>query len=399
MEKKLIMKRRDLLWYLAFTIFIIYSMISNTFFYQYIYNIISYKSVLVISFTILMAREYLFEKYNIKLLLSGIFMFVLVFISSHTGLTSITVNIMCIILFSYTSRNIKFEDIAIFSAKLCFVTLIIIVLCSKMGVIDDYIFYQDGRNRHSLGFLYALYPSSILFNVVGLYIYAKKETIKFTRLFLFGAINQWIFALTNSRMNYYTVAILLIVALVLKYIQPTKMKSILWRLMTIIYPVCFALSLYSTIEFGLGAEWAKSLNTILGGRLRFGYASLIEYGVSYFGQKISMSGSGLDIFGNLATGTYTWVDSMYIQLIQRFGIVLSVVILCIMTLVMFKYLTRKNYWMLIILSVFALHGIIDDLILYIHCNTFWIAVGGTIINYVKDYRSNKNYLKEFDKII
>jgi hypothetical protein len=45
--------------------------------------------------------------------------------------------------------------------------------------------------------------------------------------------------------------------------------------------------------------------------------------------------------------------------------------------------------MLVILSIFALHGIIDDLIIYVQFNTFWIAIGGVTLKSISDFRKNK----------
>jgi len=61
----------------------------------------------------------------------------------------------------------------------------------------------------------------------------------------------------------------------------------------------------------------------------------------------------------------------------------------ILTLAMRKCIKYSDYWMLVILSIFALHGIIDDLIIYVQFNTFWIAIGGVTLKSISDFRKNK----------
>jgi hypothetical protein len=106
---------------------------------------------------------------------------------------------------------------------------------------------------------------------------------------------------------------------------------------------------------------------------------LVEHGVSWFGERIEWLGNGLDAFGNSTTGVYTYVDCLYIKILQRYGIIFTVVLAALMCWSMYKLYKRREYHILLISATVAVHCVLDDLSFALHYNTFWIAMGLVLI--------------------
>jgi len=101
------------------------------------------------------------------------------------------------------------------------------------------------------------------------------------------------------------------------------------------------------------------------------------------GQKISWVGNGLNAYGQKNVNMYTYVDCLYIQILQRYGIVFTSCWLIILTATIYRCYRTKDYHLMIILTLIAGHCIIDDLTLYIYFNTFWFAIGVLLVKTVE----------------
>ena len=85
---KIILQRisaTDYLWYCAYSFFVIYYILSKTFFYQYFMNILDYKIVLVFCMSILLTRELFLNKLTRRLMLVFLFCGILMIIVMHSS--------------------------------------------------------------------------------------------------------------------------------------------------------------------------------------------------------------------------------------------------------------------------------------------------------------------------
>ena len=103
------------------------------------------------------------------------------------------------------------------------------------------------------------------------------------------------------------------------------------------------------------------------------------YGYNLFGQKINWIGNGLDINGQRGLSEYLYVDNLYIQILQRYGLFVLIILLVIFTLTLYHLLKQKQYVLSLILITLSFHAMIDDLIINLHYNIFLILIG-TLMN-------------------
>ena len=64
--------------------------------------------------------------------------------------------------------------------------MVFIIVSAQLGIIQDYIYSNVARVRHYLGFRYALFGPTFLFNITGLVLYVKKAKIQMDRAFCFS---------------------------------------------------------------------------------------------------------------------------------------------------------------------------------------------------------------------
>lgn len=189
--------------------------------------------------------------------------------------------------------------------------------------------------------------------------------------------NIFIFVKTNSRLSFGLSILTLCLVLVFQY-APKLLKNnkIVHMGMKLSFVLSASASFICTLLYSEHNFLMQKLNVFWGNRLYFGKRSISLYGVSLFGNSnIEWIGNGLDKNGMASVGEKLYVDSLYIQVMQKFGIIFVVVALVLLTLAMFQIVEQKKYILAFILTMIAIHCMIDDLFMGISYNPFWFAIG------------------------
>lgn len=145
---KIILQRisaTDYLWYCAYSFFVIYYILSKTFFYQYFMNILDYKIVLVFCMSILLTRELFLNKLTRRLMLVFLFCGILMIIVMHSSSGGGANSVACIVLFAFAARNIPFKQIAKHTIFISEVLLAFVILCAFSDIIPNYVRETNGR--------------------------------------------------------------------------------------------------------------------------------------------------------------------------------------------------------------------------------------------------------------
>lgn len=371
----------NFLFVFSYIIYLTYNILSVSFYAKYISSLD--KVVVIICISLLLLKELIEYKFNYRdllvLLICGL-CFILFY-------KNIGINQATLMIFIYSARNINMLDILKISYKISLVLLIFIIISGKLGIIENYIGIDGERQRDYLGFRYALYPTSILGNIVFLKVYIERKNITWLSLIILFISSVILYLFTDSRLTTgISVVIIIVAALFKKY---DSIENIFKRGYLIIsYIVSAVTSIYFTLKYDYLSEWQSNLNGLLGGRLSLGNMTLDFYGINWFGKKINLIGMGLDADGEQnISDTYDYVDNLYIQLLLRMGILFLIIFVLIMTIMVYKAYKNKNLYLVIILVLLALHGIIDDLILSIQFNSFFMVVSTVLYtcNKTKNY--------------
>ena len=358
---------KNMLFYIPYVAYLLYSLLNTSFYAKYIN---SYGKILfAFCVLLLILKEFLGARFTSR---DGVLALVLIVITGYFymyfGLTQTLLPI-----FIYSARNMEVNKILRISYVISVFMLVFIILSSYLGIIQNYIYYSALRERQYLGFRYALYPSSILCNIIFLKVYLEKENISWLSLICLLVANYVLFQYTDSRLTFILGVALIVFSTIMKKSQKFR-EILLNRTFIWSFLVLALLSIYATINYDYLSDWQSDLNEALGGRLSLGNSTLKFYGYGLFGKTLSLSGNGLDENGMLNTSTYDYVDNLYVLLLLRAGIIFLFIFLVAMTIIMKKIYIQKDSYIYIIFILLAFHGIIDDLIMLPQYNSFWFVV-------------------------
>ena len=358
---------KNMLFYIPYVAYLLYSLLNTSFYAKYIN---SYGKVLfAFCVLLLILKEFLGARFTSR---DGVLALVLIVITGYFymyfGLAQTLLPI-----FIYSARNMEVNKILRISYIISLVMLVFIILSSYLGIIQNYIYYSALRERQYLGFRYALYPSSILCNIIFLKVYIEKENVSWLSLICLLIGNYILFQYTDSRLTFMLGTVLIIFSAIMKKSQRFR-EIVLNRAFIWSFLVLVLLSIYATLNYDYLSDWQSDLNEALGGRLSLGNSTLKFYGYGLFGKTLSLSGNGLDENGMLNTSTYDYVDNLYVLLLLRAGIIFLFIFLVAMTIIMKKIYIQKDSYLYIIFILLAFHGIIDDLIMLPQYNSFWFVV-------------------------
>lgn len=367
------------LFFLSYGLYMLISLLSTSFYYRYI-MVGTYTAVQIICVLLLFFYEYQIgasRQCPAAIVILGL----LLLISFQVAEGNLTRLVPMMFLYLYCSRNIHFAQIARFSLYLSCVVCAFVVFSGYLGIIDNVVVAKGVRIREYLGFRYALYLPGILLNITALWVYLHKDKVPVVGSILLAAVNTFVYLKTDSRISYALALFFLGVGIFFR-LMPKFLEKIqwVWGTMTSAFALFGTLSYVFTAVYHSSIPWMRRLNSMLESRLSLGKRSLDTYGVQLFGQKITWTGNGLDAIGNSSSQPYTYVDSLYIKILQRYGGIFTVLVLSACTWAMVRLWKQKEYLLLVICAGIAAHCVLDDLSLGLHYNTFWFPLALAILN-------------------
>ena len=396
---KIVVQKRSLPEILALTalgIFLCVSILDATFYVQHLPRI-AYKVLIAISLALLVIKELYKKDYDYRTIV-GLIITVLVYLIIGK-ISNLSSNIAISLFFIYALRDIPFKIVAKTSLVVSVLMLLFIIASANMGVITNYLEISGTRVRSYLGFRYALYPSILLMNVVAIELYINKNNIRYWQWLLLSLSVYWVYGQTDSRLTFYNSCILLVFNILIKWFPNmlSKLGNVL-KVFKLTFIVNAIISFWITINYlGSNNSFVNSflfkLNQMLGGRLYLANKSLELFGFGLFGKPVEWNGNGLTVEGVRNYQTYLYVDNLYIQVLQKFGLLVLVLMVTLLTLTLSKAI-KKNQWIIaFILIVMSFQSMIDDLNLYLHYNIFWILIGSLIYS---DYQFSESSNEELE---
>ena len=381
---KIVIKRKSLpeiLALSALTIFLVVSILDVTFYVQYLPKVV-YKILIAISLILLVIKESYKRKLDYRTI-TGLFAIVLMYILIGR-VSTLSSNIAIGIIFIYSLRDIPFKSVAKTSLAVSVLILLFVIASAKLGVIINYLEISGTRVRSYLGFRYALFPSILMMNIVAIVFYLKQNKIQYWQWLLLSLSVYWLYDETDSRLTFYSSCILLICSLLIKWIP-----ELFYRFGYVFKAFKFTFIINAVVSFWVSFTYLNlrssyinnlflKLDYMLGGRIHLANKSLNLYGFGLFGRPVEWNGNGLTIEGVRNYQTYLYVDNLYVQILQKFGLLALGIMLLVLTLTLFKVIKRREWVLSFILILMSFHSMIDDLNLYLHYNIFWILLGSLI---------------------
>ena len=376
----------NFLFYFAFILYLFVTIINASFYAKYL-PADSIKYTMIFTIVLLIFKELLSKKskfrewiYLLLILLLTYFVF-----RNLSGQFAI----LPLFIFIYSSRDVDLNKIMKIAYYESLSLFLIILVSSKLGIITNYVEYGS-RIREYLGFRYSLYGSVLLFNITALDLYIHKEKTGLIRCLIWLLINIIIFKLTDSRLAFYLSILLITFSYIISnFTKAIEKEKIIKLVLCISFIISSVFSIYATYNFNPNISYYDEANEFLGNRLYYGNLAIHEYGINLFGHDLVLKGNGLNIDGSRSTGTYNYVDCLYVMLLLRYGIIFFIIFIGILTATCIYLYRKKQYYLLLLMAILSLHGVIDDLMIYLYYNTFWLIIGKMILNQNKKIEDNK----------
>lgn len=386
-------REKEVLFFISYAIFLSYMILSTSFFLVYLNKL--WKPVYIICILLLTLYEISENRLSIRCI-PYIIVTCLIIVNIMITAKGIEQNaVACLILYCFCARNVSFRKIAKVTIIITGICLALVICSAYLGVITNYISIKGQRRREFLGFRYALFLPSLMSNISFLWIYLKKNKLRFLEVVLLFSLNLFIYLKCDGRLCFYQTVLMLVVAIIYKRWGDffLKRKFLCW-LMVASFLIAGVISIGMTIRYDPSVAWQFKMNSMLENRLSMGQQSLAQIGFGAFGIKdIQWVGAGLDMYGEVGEGAYFCVDCWYVQVLQRFGWLTVAVAVLFMMVATKKAYKNKDIYLLTIFCMIALHFVLDDLPMYLHYNTFWLAAGILVFpshkRVVNEYLGNK----------
>ncbi|HEL1613275.1 TPA: polymerase [Streptococcus suis] len=362
----------DWLVYCGVSLYIVVSILTTTFFSKYIpgsfVHLISILSIFLISLHNIIVRKKDLSVFGATFTLGIMSLLIYFSIGSFQ-------NYIYSLIIIFLLKDFEFDKLVKFVLPVIISVFVFIILSSKLGVVKDYIEISATRIRHYLGFRYSLFPSTVMLNIVALYVYSKKEKITYKNLLVLTLAILWIFWQTNSRLTALSSMVLILLAILLKR-YPKLLTRIRYLLIFLIPSYIFAAvaSYIVAGKYTSAGSGLRAVDNFFGGRIYLASKSLYYYGFSWLGKNIQWVGNGLNADGQRSTMSYLYVDNMYIQVLQKYGLLYLIIFVTLLTITLFILYRKKQYFLFLILSILAVHAMIDDLTFYLYYNFFLVLL-------------------------
>jgi len=283
------------------------------------------------------------------------------------------IDLFYIVFFMYVCRDSEPQKILKCYAYVVGGILITTLVLYFLNILPDYVI----RRNHSLGFVYSSFGPNMFLHACLAYVGSKNNNQKIEKWkwICILSFNLWLFIMTDTLSVFIFILVLLGVYCLFNKIQIENIimnNSIFsriciycsyWSAMFIIIMQVLYNIFYKTTFWSL-------INSFLSQRLKMGREAFLRFSVTLFGQPILWT-TGI---GTSNINDYFYVDSSYLQILLRYGIVVLIVLCWFMVLISkYSYLNKKKY-MLLSVTIFLLHCIFDPQLLSFKYNPFLICV-------------------------
>lgn len=360
---------------LALTLFLTISIIGTTTFARFstIETIIK-----LICYFLIFTKLVFLDRYSVKEFIFLVFICILGMLVAYK---SNNTNLLLIIMFIVGARKLDFREIVLaYFIVGCTIT-IAAVISSKIGLIENYIYYRGTIQRQSFGIIYPTDFAAHIFYLILAYCFLINRRLKIIEVVVFS----FIAFLVNKYCDAHLDVALIILTIFFFYIimanHCQKVMRNFVKIVSIVLPsFLFGLSVL-LCYFYRPMGFIGELDRLLSGRLALGNQALFRYPIKLFGQYFETRGFGGENGNSLAyaidRSLYFYIDSSYIFMLLRYGILFTFIILLLFAIKNYK--TESIVYRLIIILVLG-SAFVDQTLLNPAYNIFIFSFFSTINN-------------------
>lgn len=304
-------------------------------------------------------------------------------------------------------KIIKYYLIVVGALTLC------TVLASVLGIVDNLVFYRNEASgaRYAMGFTYVTNFCAHLFFLCAAYAFLRGKNIKYIEILLIAVVGVACYVLSEGRNSTICIALLVMVLLTMKIIK-VKQDGMCQKILAIVsiafMPVLVVASIVLGFIYNPDVPFLNVLNKYMGHRPEMDAEAFSRYKITpfgqYFTQKFYAGRGGVGFPDN-----YFFIDCSYVSILLSMGALALIGIVILWSVITSSECKKKNLIGALVLSVVSIHCFMEQNILNIAYNPFFLlcfadiavdhtALGQEIRNSVKS-KVNTRVLKNVLSLI
>lgn len=255
--------------------------------------------------------------------------------------------------------------------------MVLAVALTYTGVLEDLIYMEGTRVRHSLGYDYCAYASLLLTTLIMVYVYVRKTYHWWEGAVLLG-VSYAVYRMTDTKAGLILSVLIIVSVYLIRRFSITIPVNIFTRLLFQGGTVLAVVGMWLLQYFFNGEiAWMYKLNHALNNRLALGKRAYQLYEMKWFGQKVEWIGA-LALRKN-PEQEYMTVDNSYLRFAFQYGSVLMLVLLIAIVLWQGRLLKQKNTVLLWISTVFFVSCTINPELLSYKAQPFTLLMGYLLV--------------------
>lgn len=247
------------------------------------------------------------------------------------------------------------------------------MIAGYTGVITNLVYHRGEQVRMSFGFVYPTdFAAGIIFMVTA-WVVLRQVRCTWIEIGLM-IISVILFEKYCDVRNSEIVMMILIICVVyLKIRNKLAAKkgkeytpSLLLKILCLVAPYGLAGFMILVSRFYRpDIEWMAKLNTLFSTRLSLGKEVFDRYDIQIWGQDIPMRGNG---GSTEVVADYFFIDSSYVNILMRLGLVAFILVMLIISIIMIKNLNHT--YMLMAMAIVCIHSVMEHHMFEVYYDVF-----------------------------
>ena len=290
--------------------------------------------------------------------------------------TTITTNNLTMLVFAFFIITAE-KDFSILVRTVFIGTLLgllFVIMLAVVGIIPDYTYLHLGQTVHSYGFYYySSIPYYLLFTSL-MYLYLKGKNIKILEIITIFLIQYVSYKIFTVRLTFYVgVLIISLTLLFIKMRVGNLNRRVIKGISAILFPMAAIISCIACLEYKAGDPLWSTINSVFSNRISQGNYAFTNYSVKLFGQQIEMQGRAALALG-LYSGHYFYIDSGYVYSVLVYGMVFTIVLLYVYSMMMVKICQINNKQLYIWLVAVLVFSVMNNALININMNPLLLCI-------------------------
>ncbi len=273
-------------------------------------------------------------------------------------------------------KIVKTSCFASMSSTLC------VILASIAGIIPNRTFFRENGIAFGYGFLYySTYPYIIMFAMLE-YMYFRKK-LSWIELFVFFVINNYIYKISTLRLTYYlSIVIIILYVIIIKFKMLKITGKFMKKLTFAVFPAAFIFTVVCALKYDQSSPVWRALDKVTSNRISLSHEGFSRYNVKLFGQFIET----VTMKNGKILPNYFYIDSGFIYSLLGYGILFSLLITILYSLIFHYSCETNNKPLFIWCLAIAAFTVINNSWVNLHMNCMLLLSMPVIKYYLIDKR-------------